>query len=83
MSQEQVKTMSKETVTQLYSNLITLINRLPLNPQLKNYGFQNLDQGMYWVNLAIDHMQVVDEQAPEPLTTLEEKPVDTQSQDAA
>jgi hypothetical protein len=86
MSQDQVKTMSKETVGQLYSNLITFINRLPLNPQIRGYAFMNLDQGMYWANLGIDHMQVAPEQesaATPDAVTPAEKVADIQSQDAA
>ncbi len=54
----QMKELMLNTFSQLYSNLIQFINRLPINPTLKAHCFQNLDQGMYWCRTGIENAQL-------------------------
>jgi hypothetical protein len=40
-----------------YKNLIAFLQNAPLNLQFKNYAYQNLDQGIMWIQKAIELIQ--------------------------
>lgn len=40
-----------------YKNLIAFIQNAPLNQQFKGYAYQNLDQGVMWLQKAIEFLQ--------------------------
>lgn len=63
--EDKVKEFALQTVDQLYKNLLDFIRKFQLNSQLQNHAFQNLDQGMYWLRLAIASMPLESEQKVE------------------
>lgn len=56
-SNQQLHEIYMQGLNAIYTNLITYINKLNLNPQLKAYAFMNLDQGIYWTQLGIKSLQ--------------------------
>lgn len=40
-----------------YSNLVNYINSLPLNQNFRQFCFQNLDQGVFWVEKGLELLQ--------------------------
>lgn len=55
----ELKNMFHDTYAELYMNLIKFINKLPLNPRMKDYAFMNFDQGSFWIREAMQAMQVI------------------------
>ena len=57
----------------IYMEFIAYLNNLNLNKQLKDYAFQNLDQGLFWVRTAISSLAL-----PQPEQATSAEPVESE-----
>jgi hypothetical protein len=54
---ERVKNKLMTEISVQYKNLIDLLSNLPVSEKFKEYGFQNLDQGIMWFQKSIELLQ--------------------------
>jgi hypothetical protein len=64
--EQQLRELFTQGLNAIYTNLVTYINKLNLNPQLKSYAFMNLDQGIYWTQLGINSLQAENSEVVAP-----------------
>ncbi|HWY36813.1 MAG TPA: hypothetical protein VNX68_19360 [Nitrosopumilaceae archaeon] len=53
-----VKTNLLSELNVQYSNLINFLLRTPIHQKFKDYCFKNLDEGIFWVQKGIEHLQM-------------------------
>lgn len=73
---QQMREAFHQSYIKFYSDMISFLNRLPLNPQIKAYCFMNFDQGSMWAREAIANIQFETSPVPPVIEEIKSEPTE-------